>query len=174
MYVIWNNRMWGAWDNRWEDYNGCAKLTSRANDNACHRTHVHISLSWNGAMGRTSYWTKRVAPTDFGPCRVRDLNWAYRYLAARATPCPQYPNAAAPAGASATKKALVKFSGAAVRRGWTGPAVTAVQQALHVSASGSFGAATVTAVQRFQTRHGLVATGAMNVPTWRALLAATR
>ena len=27
---------------------------SRADDNACHRTHVHISLSWNGAFGRTT------------------------------------------------------------------------------------------------------------------------
>ena len=33
---------------------------------------------------------------------------------------------------------------------------------------------TVTAVKRFQTRHHLAATGAMNVGTWRALLAATR
>jgi hypothetical protein len=174
MYIIFNNRMWGAWDGRWEEYNGCATRRSRADDNACHRTHVHISLSWNGAMGRTSYWTKRVAPTDFGPCRPRDLNWAYRYTRVNLAGCAHYPLVKAARTASATKKALVTYSGAPVRRGWGGPAVTAVQRALHVAQSGTYGTATVAAVRTFQTRHRLVATGAMNPPTWRALLAAVR
>ncbi len=77
-------------------------------------------------------------------------------------------------GSSATKKALVHWSGASVRRNWHGPAVSAVQRALHVSASGSYGAATVSAVRAFQRKHrGCPVTGAMNPPTWRALLAAT-
>jgi hypothetical protein len=175
MYLIYNNRMWGAWDGRWEQYNNCAHLPQRVNDNACHRTHMHISLSWNGAMGRTSYWTKRVAPTDFGPCRPKDLNWAYLYRGVNPHPCPQFSLVHAKAGASATKRALVKYSGASVRRGWQGPAVTAVQHALHVSATGSYNPATVSAVKRFQARHpSCPLTGAMNPATWRALLAAVR
>jgi hypothetical protein len=174
MYLIYDNRMWGAWDGRWQDYNGCAKRTSRADDNACHRTHVHISLSWNGAMGRSSYWTKRVAPTDYGPCRPRDLNWAYRYTRVNLLGCAEFPLVKAARTASATKKGLITYSGAPVRRGWTGPAVTAVQRGLHVSATGTYDAATVSAVRTFQGRRHLTATGAMNTPTWRALLAAVR
>jgi hypothetical protein len=76
MYLIYNNRMWGSWSGRWEAYNDCAHQPQTTYDNACHRTHVHISLSWNGAMGRTSFWAAHRVYTDFGPCRPRDLNWA--------------------------------------------------------------------------------------------------
>jgi peptidoglycan hydrolase-like protein with peptidoglycan-binding domain len=174
MYLIYDNRMWGAWSGRWEEYDNCAHRPTRADDNACHRTHLHISLSWNGATGHTSYWTKRVYPTDFGPCRPRDLNWAYRRTVARSAPCLDFPRVVAASSASATKKALVTYSGAAVRSGWKGPAVAAVQRALHVSQTGTFDSRTASAVRSFQTRHGLVATGAMNSPTWRKLLAAVR
>ena len=94
MYVIYANRMWGAWDGRWEQYNNCSHLPQRANDNACHRTHMHISLSWNGAMGRTTYWTGKAAPTDYGPCRARDLNWAYLYNRVNLPRCPSLPRPA--------------------------------------------------------------------------------
>jgi hypothetical protein len=58
---------------------------------------------------------------------------------------------------------------------WRGPGVGAVQRALHVSATGVFGAATWKAVHGFQARHrGCPVTGAMNTLTWRALLAAVR
>ena len=175
MYVIYDNRMWGAWDGRWAQYNNCAHLPARSSDNACHRTHMHLSLSWNGAMGRTSFWTKKVGRTDYGPCRPKDLNWAYLYRAANPTSCPSYPLVKAAKGASATKKQLVTYSGAPVRRGWKGPAVSAVQRALHVSATGSYDSRTVQAVHAFQARHrGCPVTGAMNPQTWRALLAAVR
>jgi hypothetical protein len=175
MYVIYNNRMWGAWSGSWEPYNNCAKRPKHADDNACHRTHMHISLSWNGATGRTSYWTKHVSLTDYGPCRAKDLNWAYLYQRVNLSPCPQFAAVRSIKGASATKKALVTYSGASVRRGWKGPAVSTVQRALHVSATGTYNAGTVTAVKLFQQRHkGCPVTGAMNPPTWRALLAAVR
>jgi len=174
MYLIYDNRMWGAWDGKWHDYNGCSKLKSHADDNACHRTHVHISLSWDGAMGRTSYWTKHVTATDWGPCRAQGLNWAGRYTRPNYVGCPQLPTVRAARGSSAVKRALVTYSGVPARRGFTGPAVTAVQRALKISASGRYGATTVAAVKAFQTRHHLTPTGAVNVPTWRALLAATR
>ena len=62
MYVIFNNRMWGAWDHRWHDYNHCMSRKKQKNryDNACHRTHVHISLDWRGARADTSFWTGHV------------------------------------------------------------------------------------------------------------------
>jgi peptidoglycan hydrolase-like protein with peptidoglycan-binding domain len=49
-----------------------------------------------------------------------------------------------------------------------------VQRALGAATTGMFDAGTVAAVKRFQRRHTLLVTGAMNVPTWRALLAVTR
>ena len=91
MYVIFNNRMWGAWDGRWHDYNGCSakKRQAHAYDNACHRTHMHISLSWNGARGRTTFWTGRVSPTDFGPCLRKHHKYAPKWTHVNLTGCPQ-------------------------------------------------------------------------------------
>lgn len=64
-YVIWNNRTWRAYDpdRGWTDYNGCLAKSKQKKvyDNTCHRTHVHISFSWDGALKRTSYYTGYVA-----------------------------------------------------------------------------------------------------------------
>jgi hypothetical protein len=72
-YVIWNNRVWRGYDpaRGWTVYDRCLskkKRHKRAYDNACHRTHVHISLSWDGAYQRTSFSTGFVAcPTATQP-----------------------------------------------------------------------------------------------------------
>jgi hypothetical protein len=174
MYLIYDNRMWGAWDGRWEEYNNCSHLPGPTYANSCHRTHMHISLTWNGAMGHTSYWTGRVAPTDYGPCRVAGLNWAFRYAGRNLVGCPRLPLVLPAPHASATKKALVSFSGANLHRGSGGPGVTAVQRALDVAATATFDLRTARAVAAFQRRSRLVQTGRMNPNTWRALLTATR
>ena len=172
-YLIYDNRIWGSWDGKWEAYNNCAKLTSRAYDTSCHRDHMHISLSWNGAMGRTTFWTGQVHADDYGPCRAADLNWATNTLS-HSRPCPDYATVHAARGASATESALVKYSGAALRPGLTGPAVTAVQQALHVSATGTFGAVTLGALRHFEAAHRLPLTGGVSATAWRELLRTTR
>lgn len=171
MYLIYDNRIWGTWDGRWEPYNNCAKTRQAAYDNACHRTHVHISLTWNGAMGRTSFWTGKVTPTDYGPCRAKGLNWASKYTGYNPTPCPNYPGPRVPKGASAAVKALAHYSGIYLHTGSQGPAVSAVQSVLHVSASGSYAGSTKSAVRSFQRGHKLSTTGAMNTRTWQDLLA---
>jgi hypothetical protein len=171
MYLIYDNRIWGTWDGQWEPYSNCADTPQAAYDNACHRTHVHISLTWNGAMGRTSYWTGQLTPTDYGPCRASGLNWASKYTGYNPTPCPNYPGVAAPKGASAAVKALTQYAGAYLHRGSQGPAVQAVQSVLHVSTSGNYLGATKSAVRGFQRAHQLSSTGAMNVRTWKKLIA---
>jgi hypothetical protein len=90
MYIIYDNRMWGAWSGKWEDYNGCQakKMQASAYANACHRTHVHISLSWNGARGKTTFWTGRVFATDFGPCLKKGHKYAPKWTHANRTGCP--------------------------------------------------------------------------------------
>jgi hypothetical protein len=48
MYVIWNRRMWRAYNPRgWQPYTGSDP----------HVNHVHISFSWRGAMRGTTWWT---------------------------------------------------------------------------------------------------------------------
>ena len=49
MYVIWNRRIWSAYrvNDGWRPYSGAS----------AHTDHVHISLSWAGGRGQTSYWT---------------------------------------------------------------------------------------------------------------------
>jgi len=172
MYLIYDNRIWGPWGGgRWQPYNNCAKTPQAAYDNACHRTHVHISLTWNGAMGRTSFWTGKVTPTDYGPCRAKGLNWASKYTGYNPTPCPDYPGAQVPKGASPAVKTLAHYSGVYLHKGSQGPAVSAVQSVLHVSATGTYAGSTKSAVRGFQRTHKLPATGAMNTRTWQGLLA---
>lgn len=56
MYVIWNGRIWSAdhASRGWLRYGGPNP----------HVDHIHISLSWSGAMQRTSFWTG--TPADVG------------------------------------------------------------------------------------------------------------
>jgi hypothetical protein len=173
MYIIWNNRIWGAYraDEGWRDYNGCAQKTAKSLDSACHRNHVHFSLSWEGAQAATSFWTKTVAAPDFGPCRPADLNWAPRYRHANPVPCPRYPKVEAPAGASATLETLVKYSGMELRKGQTGPIVKTVQKVIGTEATGTMDAKTKTKLKAWQEAHDVKVTGGVNAATWRALLA---
>ena len=59
MYVIWNHKIWGAYaaGAGWRPYTGADP----------HTGHMHISLSWAGALKKTSYWTGAVSPTLRAP-----------------------------------------------------------------------------------------------------------
>jgi hypothetical protein len=54
MYVIWDSRVWKSYQagKGWQPYTGASP----------HTDHVHLSFSWAGALGATSYWTGTVAP----------------------------------------------------------------------------------------------------------------
>lgn len=173
MYVIYNNKIWGSWNGAWAPYLNCASLPSSSYDSMCHRNHMHISLSWTGALGHTTFWGWSVNPTDYGPCRPADLNWAGRYVR-NLLPCPDYKAVTALSTASALKKALVKYSGAAYQYGWTGPGVSALQQALHATVTGRFDTGTRAAVIAFQKSGGLAQTGTATPALWRALLPRVR
>ncbi len=49
MYVIWNGKIWSASreGKGWQPYRGPNP----------HTDHIHVSLSWSGAMRETSFWT---------------------------------------------------------------------------------------------------------------------
>jgi len=173
MYLIWNNRIWSASDagSGWVPYLNCAKHPETGWDTTCHRNHIHISLSWAGAMGRTSFWTDKVASTDYGPCRPADLNWAPPYRGANPRPCPRYARVKPPAGASAALVGLTMYSGVELRPGSSGPAVNAVQKALGV-VNGPFGPKTSAAVAAFRKKQHLTAVPLVDAAAWRALLRA--
>jgi hypothetical protein len=59
MYMIWDAKIWKSYqaDKGWQRYTGGSP----------HTDHVHFSLSWAGAYGQTSYWTRTVAPVMTGP-----------------------------------------------------------------------------------------------------------
>jgi hypothetical protein len=173
-YIIYNNKIWGSYSQKWEPYENCASTPSPAQDSYCHRNHMHISLSWDGGMGLTTWWTNKIAPFDYGPCRPKDLNWAMPRPRAQLTSCPYYSKVAAPSGASTTKKNLVTYSGVYIYPGITGPAVSAVQAALHVAQTGQYDTATVAAVMHFKATHGQTRNNTVDQNTWRALLAAVK
>lgn len=53
MYIIWNQRIWSTYYPEL----GWRKMADRGSATQNHKDHVHISLSWDGAMKRTSWWT---------------------------------------------------------------------------------------------------------------------
>ena len=54
MYLIFDRQIWSAYraSEGWRPYSGSSP----------HRDHVHLSLSWAGALGRTSFWSGTVPP----------------------------------------------------------------------------------------------------------------
>ena len=173
MYVIWDNHIWGAYrpDDGWRAYNGCTAKSKQKKslDAACHRNHMHLSLSWEGALGRTSYWTGAVAPRDFGPCRPGGMSWAAGYVAPNPVPCPRTARAKAPKGASTTLKTIVTYSGRPMVKGSRYGAVKAVQKAIGAKKTGTYSSATVTKMKSWQRAHDLEATGTLDYATWAAL-----
>lgn len=57
MYLAWNDRIWTSYDNKgWRELRGCFSTPDKGHDTWCHRDHIHISLDWNGASGKSSFW----------------------------------------------------------------------------------------------------------------------
>jgi hypothetical protein len=122
-------------------------------------------------MGRTSFWTKQVAPFDWGPCRLPDLNWSMGLAAPNPRRCATYPVVKAPLGASSLLKEMVPRSGMVLRAGMSGPAVSTLQKVIGVSpVSGTFTSTTTNRLMTWQRAHGLNVTGITWPDTWRAML----
>ncbi len=58
MYIGWNDRIWRGYEieRGWTELKGCFATPGEGSDTVCHRNHIHISLTWDGASGRTSFW----------------------------------------------------------------------------------------------------------------------
>ena len=146
MYVIYNQKIWGAY---------------RAGDgwrpSYDHVDHVHVSFSWNGARGNTSFWKGKVQPMDYGPCAVFKNQPGKIFGHANPRPCP----------------ALVslprKSSYSTTRLGDRAASVKVAQRLLDVRQTGVFDAATRRAVLAYQKSHDAPQTGALDETTWVAL-----
>lgn len=68
MYVIWDSRIWKSYQasRGWQPYAGASP----------HTDHVHLSFSWAGALGETSFWSGRVAPVMTRPVPLASIESA--------------------------------------------------------------------------------------------------
>ena len=149
MYAIYDGRIWSSYQaaDGWRAYSG----------GESHGGHLHISLAWNGAMQRTSWWTGKAAAVDFGPCPVIEGAVAPTRTGPQATPCP------------APVSAMSLTASPLLQREATGPFVTQLQRLLSVTpVSGFFGPVTEAAVTSLQQRSGLPVTGTTTEATWAA------
>ena len=149
MYVIWNKRIWGVYNTSgWRPYSGADPHTS----------HFHVSFSWDGAMGRTSWWdSTAVTNVDQGPCRVYSGQPAPVYVSRRTSACP--PTVPAP-----TSKYGIVWPGQ------SGSSVKVAQSKLGLTADGAFGPQTRTALFAWQRRVSVPLTGVLDKPTWAKLV----
>ncbi len=71
MYIIWDSRMIRMYDpgRGWTEYRGCLDPTNAGEglDTTCHRNHVHLSMSWDGAAGITSWWAGTAQTQPYCP-----------------------------------------------------------------------------------------------------------
>ncbi|MBK7722799.1 MAG: peptidoglycan-binding protein [Austwickia sp.] len=151
LYLIWNKQMWRAYapEKGWQPYVGSSP----------HTDHIHTSLTWDGAMGRTSWWTgAAVSSSDVGPCRVYRGEYAPLYTG------PQYQRCTTALPAAPYSPFPVYVPGQKAAN------IAVAQRALGVEADGSFGSATRTALLSWQSARGVPRTGVLDKATWAALV----
>lgn len=153
--VIWNRKSWYLYKpGSWQPYNGASP----------HTDHLHISFSWDGAMGRTSWWDGTpITAHDYGTCRVYAGQYAPRYQGFNGTACatslPAPPYSSYPVTLPGANNNNVK---AAQRYlGFTGGQV-----------DGVFGPATLAALLSYQSAHTLPWTGVLDKATWAFMVEA--
>ena len=149
MYVIYNGRIWGSYRaaDGWRSYSGPES----------HGDHLHISLAWTGAMARSSWWTGKAVPNDYGPCPAVAGQLAAKWSEPRATRC------------SSPSSVVDLTESPLLQEGMTSPYVTQLQGLLSVTpVTGYFGPVTKAAVVALQQRAGLPATGTTTPATWQA------
>jgi hypothetical protein len=154
MYVIYDGQIRSTGDAAFSPYLPTVCSNGHGNSTTCHRTHIHISLSWAGALGRTSYWTRQVAKVDYGPCVAPGHLFAPRYSHPQLTPCPPAP-----------LRPLPRIS-----TGATGPVVSLLQRALQVRVDGIFGPVTAGAVRQWKIAHRMgLPNAVVDAQVWDAL-----
>lgn len=65
MYIGWGDEIWESYTREWSELKGCYSTPQSSYDTYCHRNHIHISFSWDGAAGQTSFWGGNPSPAPF-------------------------------------------------------------------------------------------------------------
>ena len=65
MYIGWGDEIWESYTGQWSELKGCYSTPQPDYDTYCHRDHIHLSLSWDGAAGQTSFWGGTPTPAPF-------------------------------------------------------------------------------------------------------------
>jgi len=82
MYIIWNQKIWSIY---YQEL-GWRTMANRGSWTANHKDHVHLSLSWDGAMAQTSWWTGKVlAVPQLGACGTKNFSPCLPTIARSAT-----------------------------------------------------------------------------------------
>ncbi|MCL1839284.1 MAG: hypothetical protein FWG47_08275 [Propionibacteriaceae bacterium] len=66
MYILWDQKIWSTYYPEM----GWRRMPDRGSYSQNHKDHVHISLTWDGAMQRTSWWTG--TPVLGKPCLTKE------------------------------------------------------------------------------------------------------
>lgn len=154
--VIWNRYSWYLYKpGAWYPYNGASP----------HTDHLHISFSWDGAMGRTSWWDGTpVQAHDYGACRVYRDQYAPRYQGYNGQQCttdlPYPPSAPNPVVLPGARNNYVRQAQQSL--GFTGTDV-----------DGIFGPMTLQALLDYQASNTLPWTGVLDKATWAHMLGTT-
>lgn len=109
-YVMWNGLIWGAYSpsKGWQPQKSGDCSASTSSDTFCHRDHVHISLTWDGAWAKTSFYTGEVAACLSGAgCPVSRLSGDDRYATSVAIGRAAYPSSSTVVIASGENEHLV-------------------------------------------------------------------
>ncbi len=159
MYMIWDDRIWEASNASagWQPYlhSACSSLAG-CPASLRHRDHLHISLTWDGAMGRTSFWSGQVATNGSGAGSVRGS---------------RAPSLTLGVAAVARNKASIRqVNHTVLQHGSSGGAVVVLQKALRMrTVTGYFGDRTRATVLIYQRSRGLPTTGVVARLTWGRL-----
>ncbi len=148
MYVIYNKKIWASYNagEGWRPSWG-------------HEDHIHVSLSWDGAYARTSFWRGRALTVqDLGPCTYFRGTYAALRSTRRFGDCEV--TSAKPVKTSKLQKRSFGTSGKVVRKG---------QRLLKVPQTSRFDTRTWKAVRSYQKRHDLPVTGVLDTATWASL-----
>lgn len=154
--VIWNRYSWYLYKpGAWYPYTGPSP----------HTDHLHISFSWDGAMGRTSWWDGTpVTAHDYGTCRVYRDQYAPRYQGYNGQQCttdlPYPPSAPNPVVLPGARNNYVRQAQQSL--GFTGTDV-----------DGIFGPMTLQALLDYQASNKLPWTGVLDKATWAHMLGTT-
>ncbi len=146
MYIIYNKKIWAVY-----------RAADGWRTSSDHTDHVHISFSWNGARGNTSFWTGKVGTIDLGPCMRFTGTYGVRTSVPRAGACP-------------SSSGKVKRTSLIDRQyGTTGATVAKAQALLGVPKTSRFDGPTWKAVSAYQRAHDIPYTGVLDQPTWASL-----